>query len=178
MKFRKGDKVWFKGSIRNFDTPLCEIVSGIPNTLDGYNGKTYYRIKLPNGETVGLLQDLLELHKKVSKSKFVFEDFFEAFHFLNLHKNFNDKYGYPDFNPDIEVVKVNPETKRIDDNKKLNTETNVWLEANTHYQEYGGVWTVAHDTDLDCGGVTYEEVIIKMANLLYKRDLKENRRKK
>ena len=64
---------------------------------------------------------------------------------------------------DIDVVKVNPLNKTIEDDKSLNTETNVWLECG-QYSKY----TRWHDMELDCGGVTFEEAIIELANLVQK----------
>lgn len=91
----------------------------------------------------------------------MFKDFFEAFHYLKNHSMFH--YCFESC-LDIEVVKVNPKTKEVDDNPELNTETNVWLECG-EYSKYIGI----HDTDLDCGGSTFEEAICKLAELVHEK---------
>lgn len=88
----------------------------------------------------------------------MFKDFFEAFHYLKNHSMF--QYCFESC-LDIEVVKVNPKTKEVDDNPELNIETNVWLECG-EYSKYIGI----HDMDLDCGGSTFEEAICKLADLV------------
>ena len=70
---------------------------------------------------------------------------------------------------DIYVTKVNPKTKRIDDNEKLNTKVEVWLECGKYlFDEHRKEYLPCHDIDLDCGGDTFEEAIIKLANLVKK----------
>jgi len=121
-----------------------------------------------------------------------FTDFYEAFHFLNEHYIFMTLEGYkdlcrslkdyPHLSPEeniafvtsiytrydlclyIEVHKVNPETRRIDDNEELNTKTEVWFECGSYHEDRG-----EHDLDLDCGGATYEEATIKLANLVHEK---------
>lgn len=99
-----------------------------------------------------------------------FTDFYEAFMFLKTH-NMNigfikeTKYTYNKFfdSLSVEVVKVNPENETIEDNEELNTATRVWLEFGPYdFEENCRV----HDTNLDCGGKTFEEAIIKLANLV------------
>ena len=108
-----------------------------------------------------------------------FTDFYEAYHFLKEHPM--TKLPFKD-NPqiyhngferclDIEIVKVNPKTNAIDSDDNLNTEIRVWLEfGKLEYNEYveeGYYSFIAnHDTRLDCGGKTFEEAIIKLANLV------------
>lgn len=60
-------------------------------------------------------------------------------------------------NVDIQVVHVNPETNEIDDCQSKNTKVAVWLECGTKDD---------HDIDLDCGGDSFEEAIIKLAELV------------
>jgi len=119
-----------------------------------------------------------------------FTDFYEAYHFLDNHYIFMGKEGYRDICNDdykdfsietkiffatsmcakyslchcVEVQKVNPETNYIDDNEDLNTKTEVWLECGPYDDRYA-----VHDIDLDCGGDTYEEATIKLANLVYEK---------
>lgn len=50
---------------------------------------------------------------------------------------------------DIDVVKVNPETNEIDDNVKLNTKTEVWLESGEYEEEYK---QGRHNYELDMWG--------------------------
>ena len=80
-----------------------------------------------------------------------FTDFYEAFHFLNTHALFEGDYTRCLY---IEVVKVDPETKCVERERERNTETRVWFEA-------GAPGT--HDWELDCGGATYEEATIELA---------------
>lgn len=97
-----------------------------------------------------------------------FTDFYEAYTFLynhNMVKHKNRSF----FNQclDIEVVKINPETKEIDLlHDENNTKTEVWLEFGpiTDDDEFGVI--PAHDYELDTGGDTFEEAIIKLANLV------------
>lgn len=56
---------------------------------------------------------------------------------------------------DVEVVKVDPSTGAIENDADRNTETRVWFETGpSGYQ----------DLSLNCGGKTYEEATIKLAN--------------
>lgn len=90
-----------------------------------------------------------------------FDDFYSAFHFLEDHPYFEDRFQQC---IDIAVVKVNPETKRVDDQLELNTEINVWLECGAFWKGFS-----THDIDLDCGGATFEEAIINLANLVFEK---------
>lgn len=73
----------------------------------------------------------------------------------------------------IEVVKVNPKTDEIDENPSRNTKVQIWLEAGPwdtnllnadQGEEKVGGFT--NDYDLSCGGDTFEDAIIKMAELV------------
>jgi len=93
-------------------------------------------------------------------------NFHTAWSYLDDHIIFSDRHTtYPDsiFQQclDIEVVKVNPQTDSIDDNRKLNTKVQIWLEAGPHIGRHH-----AHDIDLDCGADTFEEAIIELASLV------------
>ena len=104
------------------------------------------------------------------------KDFYEAYWFCKNHVMFNHCVVYN--NMDIEVVKVSPKSNKICDDESKNTKTQVWL-------EWGpiscgeGILSGRHDTDLDCGGDTFEEAIIKLSNLIkkkypfYEKDSKE-----
>ena len=69
---------------------------------------------------------------------------------------------------DISVVKINPESNEIEiteGKKHLNTKTQIWLEYGEVYKdENTNRIGFCHDTELDCGGDTFEEAIIKLAN--------------
>jgi hypothetical protein len=103
-----------------------------------------------------------------------FTDFYEAWIFLWNHPIFDRRKGsckrpcscYSMFEEclDIDVVKVNPRTNRIDDDKSKNTATRIWLEC--------GPWLLedklpSHDPELNCGGATFEEAILTLANKVY-----------
>ena len=99
-----------------------------------------------------------------------FQDFFEAYSFLQDHYIFEDKrLGRHITNFDeaynIMVVKVNPRTNTVDDDEALNTETRVWIECGGYFEE-DGYKGFNHDIDLDTGGRTFEEAIINLANLV------------
>lgn len=96
-------------------------------------------------------------------------DFYEAYYYLYHHPIFffnppNSKYSFSRFKSclDIDVVKVNPITLAIDDNKELNTKIQIWLETGPCLKN----GELSHDFDLDCGGDTFEEAVIKLANLV------------
>lgn len=94
--------------------------------------------------------------------------FYESFNYLNNHPIFacylSDDVSFSKFQDclDISVVKVNPESASIDDNQNLNTKVEVWLEVEPYLKN----GEKAHDYDLDCGGDTFEEAIIKLAELV------------
>ena len=103
-----------------------------------------------------------------------FTDFYTAWEFIRNHKiskeQDNEWTNFP-YCLDIEVVKVNPKTKRIEDDETLNTETAVWLEfVNDTFDKWNPHlgWVSTHWTELDCGAETFEKAIIKMADLVYK----------
>ena len=94
-------------------------------------------------------------------------NFHTAWRYLENHIIFSNQQTNPYHDSmfqqclDIEVVKVNPETGSIDDNKVLNTKVQIWLEVGPYIGTY-----FAHDIDLDCGGDTFEEAIIELASLV------------
>lgn len=108
-----------------------------------------------------------------------FNDFYEAYNFLSNHQMvksyvsrcFDDKkIEINNFNKclDVQVVKVNPEMSIMEiqaDKLHLNTKTEVWLEFGMWNEEEN---CACHDYDLDCGGDTFEEAIINLANLVDK----------
>ena len=55
-----------------------------------------------------------------------------------------------------------------DDDSRLNTKTEIWLEyGECLYDEETDLVQIRHNIDLDCGGATFEEAIINLANKLY-----------
>jgi len=112
-----------------------------------------------------------------------FTELHEAWHWLNEHPAFWRYYkakGYDDVNVllnddggffislDIVLVKVDPITKRFEDERVRNTETAIWLEAGAAAWDSRIGSTHYHDPQLDCGGSTYEKAIVAMANQVYK----------
>lgn len=110
-----------------------------------------------------------------------FTDFYEAWWFLAEHPKFNHlKDGKPDVLPgfmdslDVEVVRVDPVTEERCPDGTPGAVTRVWLEAGPWSKlpdecgEKPGTYdeVCGHDIKLDCGGATYEEAIVKMANLV------------
>ena len=109
-----------------------------------------------------------------------FDDFYQAYNFLKNHKmcecemeinkSKKSKYLINNFDRclDISVVKVNPETEEIDKDMKSNTKTEVWLEFGRAFidNEISDNVMFEHDYRLDCGADTFEEAIIKLANLV------------
>ena len=78
-------------------------------------------------------------------------------------------------NLDIMVVKVDPRTNCISDDESLNIHTRVWLEVSTFteldpknpdwYDKFKG--SSRHDYWLDCGGNTFEDAVIELAERVY-----------
>lgn len=108
-----------------------------------------------------------------------FVDFYAAWRFLEGHKIFELEECSVFFRClSIEVVKVNPDTEKIDDNEAKNTATRVWLECGpwchsdelTDEERKGFPYGVSsHDVELDCGAPTFEQAIIKLANQVLKK---------
>ena len=89
-------------------------------------------------------------------------DFYESWRFLAKHKIFDESFEYDRLW--IHVTKVNPKTGKLDDDITKNTKVEIWLEC--FPDDENGRF---HDIDLDCGGDTYEEAIIKLASLVKKK---------
>lgn len=105
-------------------------------------------------------------------------NFFEAWWFLLEHPKFKDKreiFGFEQ-SLSIDVVKVNPVTKRVDDNDKLNTLVQIWLECGEYQKTTAQEKKLGfdkdgkhvHDIRLDTGGDTFEIAIIRLARLVKK----------
>ena len=89
--------------------------------------------------------------------------FYDAWWYLYKHSIFQDDMCSRFLDClDVHVAKVNPITCEIDDDEFKNTKVEIWLEAGKFDGKQG--W---HDAHLDCGGTTYEEAIIKLANLVH-----------
>lgn len=98
-------------------------------------------------------------------------DFYEAYHFLNEHHIFENKQAKQvDFlsSLDVSVVKVDPTTNAIENEKSRNTQVAIWLETGP-YEETEDFRGYTHDIDLDTGGATFEEAIVRLANLVYEK---------
>lgn len=99
-----------------------------------------------------------------------------------------EAYGHPykesgfDQALHINVVKVDPTTLRIEDDETRNTQVRIWIEVTVYldpdvkdgpygyngeqwendiWMEHSGI--PSHDYELDVGGATFEEAIIKLA---------------
>ena len=98
--------------------------------------------------------------------------FYRSWQYLYNHEKFMDNHGFEGFLRalDIDVVKVNPLTNKIDDDDKKNKKTQVWLECGAYYKKDKNTGTDgwSHDTRLDCGADTFEQAIIKLAKLVHK----------
>lgn len=92
-------------------------------------------------------------------------DFYDSWMFLNEHKMFNRMFEEGLYTC---VVKVNPQTNAVDDDRKKNTKVQIWIEHGPWEKHDDGFPEHCHDFDLDCGGDTFEEAIIKLANLVKK----------
>lgn len=102
-------------------------------------------------------------------------DFYVAWHFLHNHEYFK----HPEFGKSmsafpvslyIMVVRVNPENDEVDDDKKMNRKTQVWIECgNWIVDAYTQEYTTCHDPELDTGGDTFEDAVISLANIVRQR---------
>jgi len=105
------------------------------------------------------------------------DKFHEDWIWLRDHPHFkepNNKYSISYFEHGllIEVVKVNPDTLEIDDDKTKNTKVQVWLECGGPViDEEDGTCLFGetyHDWKLDTGADTFEQAIINLAELVKK----------
>lgn len=86
-------------------------------------------------------------------------EFYDAWIFLSEHPIFRNLFECGLYTA---VVKINPETRAVDDDPAKNTEVEVWLEHGSYDDNYQHT----HDFNLDCGAPTFEEAIIKLAELV------------
>lgn len=70
----------------------------------------------------------------------------------------------------IEVVKVDPKTRKVEDDSFRNTHIEYWLETGPdekiQISDHDAFMTQTHDPVLDCGGDSFEEAIIKLTKLV------------
>ena len=91
-------------------------------------------------------------------------DFYEAFHYLNSHPIFHGHFLSGCL--EIDVVKVDPATNRIEYDEEKNTKTAVWFEACLYNPENSDSpydTNFCLDPALCCGGDSFEEAIIELA---------------
>lgn len=115
------------------------------------------------------------------------ETFYNTWSFLENHPAFKKQVGKDWFEQafkealSIHVTKVNPETNEVDDDMAKNSKVAVWLECgkwlkaeevmpkhsleSTPEDFYGAF---CHDVNLDCGGDTFEQAIIRLGYLVAK----------
>ncbi len=102
-------------------------------------------------------------------------DFYDAWRFLNDHRIFDYHGSHFDRCLQIEVIKVNPDTKKEEKDASYNIETRIWFECGPYLRpEELRAEERAHfphgapsiDTDLLCGGATFEEAIVALAQLV------------
>ncbi len=67
----------------------------------------------------------------------------------------------------IDVVKVDPKSKRVLNDASRNTLINYWLESGP-WEKQEKEMVPTHDIRLDCGADTFEQAIIKIARLTKK----------
>lgn len=97
----------------------------------------------------------------------MFTTFESAFDFLEKHPMFNGMFQEDLY---MSIVKVCPETNRIEPDTTKNTKIQFWLEhgpyiSATDNYPYN---RCSHDLDLDCEGDTFEDALINLANLVTK----------
>lgn len=115
------------------------------------------------------------------------DTFYRAWHYLNDHPMFwrfrphNDtpdnhvmwleqSYGFGSDGINMMVMLVD-ETGTVNEDESKNVNTEVWLEAGKWYLLPGEHENHVHEHDyeLDCGGATYEEAVVKLARLVHER---------
>lgn len=115
-----------------------------------------------------------------------FTDFYDAWYFISTHPANSldrirrlprDSKSHFRWTFDFTVEKVNPRhvtsygsfIKEYDKDKRhLNTKTEVWLEYGEvrESQETKDGYEYCHDLELNCSGNTFEEAVIRLANLM------------
>ena len=89
-----------------------------------------------------------------------------------MHPKFmlGGKYQTFPFGLNIRPVYVNPKTKSVDEDETKNTKLQIWLEHGPYEKipDLNNEEQPSHDRKLDCGADTFEEAIIKLAELVKK----------
>lgn len=154
-------------------------------------GRNVYRWVCPPGlhaDVWGYKQESWE--EAVAAYEAVPDSFFNSWYYLNGHPvywRFNQvadrpanhesgletEYGFGSDAINIHVTQVCSDCgRRHDDDPNLNNKTEIWLETGKWEMLPGkgsrhhGHW---HDPELDCGGDTYEEAVIKLARLVWEK---------
>ena len=112
----------------------------------------------------------------------VFNDAFDAWNFLQEHPIFKEEESSPlsyfESCLSIEVVKVNPESEKREEDEEKNSVIRVWLECGPSIksskltekeQGHPSVGRASHDYDLDCGAPSFEEALCELARLVAKK---------
>ena len=102
------------------------------------------------------------MNKTIDKAEEMRNKAYDAFWYLVEKEYYNGL--------SIEIVKVNPKTKRVDKDRSKNTLVQYWLETGLFDKEEG---IFEHDYELDDGGDTFEEAIIRLAENVKR--LRENK---
>lgn len=95
---------------------------------------------------------------------------YEAWDFLQNHSIYNlgnCPWRFQD-SLDIDVLKVNPKSKKIKDDKKLNTLSQVYIESGPFMINKNNEYCMSHDVRLDSSGETFEKAIINLAQKVKK----------
>lgn len=91
-----------------------------------------------------------------------FHDLHTAWRWLQNHSRI--KYMLSDYLY-IMVAKIDPITRKIEDDPARNTETEVWVECCVTDPQEGRIL----DHDLDCGAPTFEGAICRLATLVHEK---------
>lgn len=93
-------------------------------------------------------------------------DFVDAYWWVKNHPVLDrNKLG---ISIDVYPVKVNPLTGEIDINDPyLNTKPEIWVETGWYMWD-DDIKIVSHDWELDCGGDSYPEAILKLKEMVIK----------
>jgi len=105
-----------------------------------------------DGEHVEILASALESAAREGGERR--DEAYEAFHWLN------DNHAWAIRSLDVWMSKVNPTTGERTEKEEENTEHEYWLEGGP-FDDEDQCFT--NDVELDCGGDTFEEAIIKYA---------------
>ena len=104
-------------------------------------------------------------------------DFFDSWWFLIEHPMIKDERGVSCFRSclDIDVIKVNPDTLRVDEEQVKNTlvvfslEFGPWIKASDQTESERSLFPYglpAHDYELDCRSPNFEDAVIQLASLV------------